>query len=203
MDTLATAAGTAVIAYLLGSLPSAYLIGRLVGGIDVRNAGEGNVGARNVFHEIGSGWGIAVFALDFGKGAVAALLFRDPTWQALLAGVFLVIGHGYPMWLRFVGGKGMAAAGGFTAALFPLAALIGGATSGIVWLLTRRFLPTVVTVTVVTLGSAPLLGTDLEIVGAALASFAAVAVKRVLDEPRMRRIEAETGWDRERGGTRR
>jgi glycerol-3-phosphate acyltransferase PlsY len=203
VDTLATAAGTALIAYLIGSLPSAYLVGRLVRGIDVRREGEGNVGARNVFHEVGNGWGIVVFALDFGKGAAAALLFRDPTWQLAIAAVFLVVGHGFPVWLRFVGGKGMAAAGGFAAALFPVAALVGGAASGVVWLLTHRFLPTVVAVTVVTLAAAPLLGTGLEVVGAALLGFVAVAAKRILDEPRMRRIEAETGWDRERGGTRR
>jgi glycerol-3-phosphate acyltransferase PlsY len=199
--TLATAAGTALIAYLIGSIPSSYLIGRLAGGIDVRDQGEGNVGARNVFHEVGYGWGIAAFGLDFGKGALAALLFRDPTWQLAIAAVLLVVGHAYPVWLRFVGGKGMAAAGGFMAALFPVAVLIGGVASGVVWLLTHRFLPTVIVTTVVAFVAAPILGAELEVVGTALLAFVVVALKRAVDEPRMREIEARTGWDRERGGT--
>ena len=193
---------TALVAYVLGSLPTAYLVGRLARGIDVRQAGEGNVGARNAFHEVGHGWGLAVFAVDIAKGAAVALLYaRSPLWQLALAGGFLVLGHAYPVWLRFVGGKGLACAGGFTIALFPLAALIGGAASGIVWLITRRFLPTLVTVIVLTFVAAPFLGGELLVLGVALGGFLLVALKRVIDEPRMRRVEARTGWDRVHGGS--
>lgn len=193
---------TALVAYALGSIPTAFLVGKLVRGIDVRRAGEGNVGARNAFHEVGHGWGLAVFAVDMAKGAGVALLYaRTPLWQLALAAGFLILGHAYPVWLRFVGGKGLACAGGFTVALFPLAALIGGVASGVVWLMTHRFLPTLVTAIVLTFVAAPFTGAEWPVIGVALGSFLLVALKRVVDEPRMRRIEAQTGWDRVHGGT--
>jgi len=203
VDTAWTVVSTALVAYALGSIPTAFLVGKLARGIDVRQAGEGNVGARNAFHEVGHRWGLVVFTVDIAKGAGVALLFgRSPIWQLGVAAFFLVLGHAYPVWLGFVGGKGLACAGGFTIALFPWAALIGGAVSGVVWLVTHRFLPTLVAVTVVTLAVAPLTGGELPVIGVALGAFLVVALKRVVDEPRMRRIEARTGWDRVHGGSR-
>ncbi len=204
MDTAWTALTTALVAYALGSFPTAYLVGRLVRGIDLRRAGEGNVGARNAFHEVGPGWGVAVTAVDIGKGAAVALLYgRSPLWQLAVGAAFLVIGHAYPVWLRFVGGKGLACAGGLTVALFPWSGLVAAGASGVAWLLTRRFLPTLVTMAVLVLRLAlPLFGYEWPVIGVALGAFALVALKRVIDEPRMRRIEAETGWDRVHGGSR-
>ena len=197
------ALGTALGAYALGSIPTAYLAGRLARGVDLRRAGEGNVGARNAFHEVGPWWGVAVTAVDMGKGAAVALLLRHaPLWQLALGGAFLVIGHAYPVWLRFSGGKGLACAGGFTVALFPWSALIAAGATGVMFLLTRRFLPSLVTMCVLTFGLAPLFDYSLADAGVALGIFALVALKRVIDEPRMRRIEAETGWDRVHGGSR-
>lgn len=202
MTDLVTAFGVAAVGYLIGSVPVAYLVGRFVAGMDIREAGEGNVGARNVFHEVGAAWGIVVFAGDFGKGAAIALLFREqPLWQLTLAAVAMILGHAFPVWLGFVGGKGLAAAGGLTAALMPAGTLIGVGAAGPVWLATRRFLPTVVVAIVGTFLVAPFTGTRWPVMGVALAAFVAVAVKRVLDEPRMREIEARTGWDRSRGGS--
>ena len=194
--------GVAGGAYLIGSFPSAYLIGKHRSGLDIRSAGEGNVGARNVFHEVGKGWGVAVWALDVGKGAAVAIpLENGPIWRLAVAVVFLILGHAYPIWLGFVGGKGLAAAGGFTAALMSLAALMSGAACGLVWLVTRRFLPTVVTVVVLTFVLARFTGVRWSIMAVALGGFLLTAVKRILDEPRMRLIEAETGWNRTTGGS--
>jgi len=198
-----TIAGIALGAYLLGSFPSAYLVGRLQAGVDIRRAGEGNVGARNVFHEVGQSWGVVVFGLDVGKGAAVALpLHNGPIWRLAIGVVFLIVGHAFPVWLGFVGGKGVAAAGGFTTALMPMAVLIAAAAGSLVWLVTRRFLPTLVTVVVLTFVAAPFTGVGWDIMAVALGGFVMTAAKRVFDEPRMRRIEAETGWDRARGGTR-
>ncbi len=203
MNPALTVLSTALVAYALGSFPTAYLVGRLARGIDLRREGEGNVGARNAFHEVGPWWGVAVTAVDMGKGAGVALLYgRSPLWQLAVGAAFLVIGHAYPVWLRFVGGKGLACAGGFTVALFPWSALVAAGATGVAWLLTRRFLPTLVTMAVLVFALAPLFGYELPVIGVALGAFALVALKRVLDEPRMRRIEAETGWDRVRGGSR-
>ncbi|MBU1227593.1 MAG: glycerol-3-phosphate acyltransferase [Actinobacteria bacterium] len=195
--------GVAAGAYLIGSFPAAYLAGRLQSGTDVRTAGEGNVGARNVFHEVGKGWGVAVFAVDFGKGAAVALPLGDgPIGRLAVAVAFLILGHAFPIWLGFIGGKGLAAAGGFTAALMPWAVLLAGAAGLLVWLATHRFLPTVITVAVLTFVIAPFTGARWAIMAVALEGFVLTAVKRIIDEPRMRRIEAETGWNRATGGTR-
>jgi acyl phosphate:glycerol-3-phosphate acyltransferase len=203
MPTVWTALATALVAYALGSFPTAYLVGRLTRGVDLREAGEGNVGARNAFHEVGPWWGVATTAVDMGKGAAIALLYGDaPIWQLSVGAAFLVIGHAYPVWLRFSGGKGVACAGGLTVALFPWSALVGAGMTLVTWLLTHRFLPTLVAMCVVTLGCAPLFGYSLPMLGVALGAFCLVALKRLIDEPRMRRIEAATGWDRVKGGSR-
>lgn len=98
-----------VIAYLLGSFPSAYLIGRLRKGTDIREVGTRNMGAMNVFYSIGFWWGILVLVLDSGKGAAAvavAYALGVPEIVQFLAGGAAVLGHGYPVFLRFSGGKG-------------------------------------------------------------------------------------------------
>ena len=201
---MATAVGIAVLAYLAGSIPAAYLVARAAGGVDIRRVGEGNAGARNVFHEVGTAPGLVVFAVDIAKGAVVGLAFGSgPLWQTALAGVFLVIGHAFPVWLGFVGGKGLAAAGGFSIALMPWAALAGTVAAVLAWPVTRRFLPTLVPAVVVMFVAAPFTGVAWPVIGAALGTFVLVGAKRAVDEPRMRRIEAETGWDRAAGGTRR
>ena len=202
MERLATAGLTALVAYGLGSVPAAYLVGRAVGHLDIRTEGEGNVGARNVFHEVGWKWGVAVFAADCGKGAAAALLYRDaPVWQLVLAAFFLLVGHAYPVWLGFVGGKGLASALGFGIALMPEAGFVAVAAGGMIYGVTRRFLPSIVVAAPALFISAPFTGAEWPTIVISFGAFLLVALKRVIDEPRMRRIEEETGWDRARGGS--
>jgi glycerol-3-phosphate acyltransferase PlsY len=202
MGTVGTAVAIAVIAYLVGSIPSAYIVGRLVAGVDIRVAGEGNVGARNAYHVVGHGWGVAVCLIDAAKGGVVAVALRDrPTWQLVLGGVAVIAGHGFPLWLGFVGGKGVATASGFGIALFLPAAVIGGAGAGAVFAVTRRFLPALVVAIVGSLAAAMVMGGGAVTLGVVLGLFALTGVKRALDEPRMREIEASTGWDRAAGGT--
>ena len=110
--------------YLLGSIPFGYLAGRLAG-IDIREAGSGNVGATNVVRVLGKGYGYPVFALDFlkGFGAVKISMLmapgRPPEWNSpeifgILAAMSSVLGHLYPPWLKFKGGKGVATSAGST-----------------------------------------------------------------------------------------
>jgi len=133
---------SALIGYLLGSFPSGFLAGRIAG-VDVRQAGSGNIGATNVTRLLGKRFGYPVFLLDFAKGIAAVMLSvhmarRTGASQGLvelcgaIAGTFSVIGHSFSIWLGFKGGKGVATSIG---ALFGLnwpAALI----VGIVWCLT-------------------------------------------------------------------
>ena len=113
-----TFATVALLAYLLGSIPSGYIAGR-IGGIDVRKVGSGNVGATNVTRVLGKRFGYPVFVVDFGKGlaavAVGMMVAKNaqstPQFVDLcgaLAAIFSVIGHSYPIWLGFKGGKGVA-----------------------------------------------------------------------------------------------
>lgn len=190
----------AALGYLIGSIPVAYVVGRLATGVDVRVAGEGNVGARNVFHVVGPGWGIVVFAGDFAKGAAVATLFRtSPTWQLAVATTAALVGHGYPVWLRFLGGKGLSLAGGAATVLMPLGVLIGVTCAGVAWLLTHRFLPTTIVAIVVAIVSGPWLGASIGTAALVVWLFALAGVKRAADETRMRAVEATTGWDRTRG----
>jgi glycerol-3-phosphate acyltransferase PlsY len=137
-----TIAGVALISYLIGSVPAGYLAGR-VGGIDIRKVGSGNIGATNVLRVLGKRYGYPVFLFDFAKGTAAVeisiLIFKSTHHAevsrelcAILAGVSSVIGHSYPVWLGFKGGKGVATSFGVVFGLIPLAALI----AVLVWLIT-------------------------------------------------------------------
>ncbi|HEX6976559.1 MAG TPA: glycerol-3-phosphate 1-O-acyltransferase PlsY [Vicinamibacterales bacterium] len=109
--------------YLAGSVPFAYLLARRAG-IDVRVAGSGNVGAANVLRTTGAGRGVAVMALDVAKGATAVLVAYLVAGGASIAaatGAAAIVGHIYPVWLRFHGGKGVAVAAGVFCVLAPIA----------------------------------------------------------------------------------
>jgi glycerol-3-phosphate acyltransferase PlsY len=109
--------------YLAGSVPFAFLLARRAG-IDVRLAGSGNVGAANVLRTTGARRAVAVMALDVAKGAAAVALVYVAAGGASLAaltGAAAVVGHIYPVWLRFHGGKGVAVAAGAFSVLAPLA----------------------------------------------------------------------------------
>jgi acyl phosphate:glycerol-3-phosphate acyltransferase len=112
--------------YLAGSVPFAFLLARRRG-IDVRRAGSGNVGAANVMRTTGVGRAIAVMSLDVAKGAAAVALVYLSSGGVLIAaltGAAAVVGHIYPVWLRFHGGKGIAVAAGVFAVLSPIATAI-------------------------------------------------------------------------------
>jgi len=113
------------VAYLLGSIPFGYMLVKFTEGKDIRTLGSGNIGATNVFRQ--SRWaGLLTFLLDAGKGYLAVLLAAwmggGPHWQAVAA-VAAIVGHIFTVWLRFRGGKGVAAGCGAFLALSPQAAL--------------------------------------------------------------------------------
>ena len=117
-----------VLAYLLGSIPFGYLIVRLSGGGDVRASGSGGTGATNVTRRAGRGAGLLTLALDALKGALAVLLARKlltpdsgVNWWVTLAAVAAIVGHCFPVWLRFRGGKGVATGLGVFLMLVPAA----------------------------------------------------------------------------------
>ncbi|MDD4924377.1 MAG: glycerol-3-phosphate acyltransferase [Dehalococcoidales bacterium] len=111
-----------IIAYLLGTIPTAYIVTRLWAGRDIRKLGGGNVGFMNVFREVGIAPALVVILIDIGKGASAVAIAKwglgTTDTFVLLAGLASIIGHNWMPWLKFTGGKGMASAIGIIITLF-------------------------------------------------------------------------------------
>ena len=156
----ALAAALLLAAYLLGSIPTAWLLTRRRLGADIRQLGDGNIGAENAARILGSQAGAIVTAVDVGKGLAAVLLTRLltaavsgndavssflsmpaltglPLLLALLTGIAAVSGHCWPVWLRGRGGRGAATAAGVLLALIPCAALPAAAPALAVLYFTR------------------------------------------------------------------
>ncbi|MFC1864864.1 glycerol-3-phosphate acyltransferase [Chloroflexota bacterium] len=131
-----------IVAYLLGSIPSAYLVTRLVAGKDIRRLGGGNVGARNVFREVGLGPAITVVIFDVGKGAAAVAiaywLLAAPQLFVLVAGLAVVAGHMWPVYLKFTGGNGLATSLGVLSVLMTRELLIAIAITILFIVVTRN-----------------------------------------------------------------
>ena len=122
----------AVGPYLIGSIPFGYLAGRLCG-IDIRTKGSGNIGATNALRVLGKKWGYSVFLLDFLKawlpvklalGWGIALMVHPASAPGALAGLCALLGHSFPIWLGFKGGKGIASSAGVMVGLFSLAVFL-------------------------------------------------------------------------------
>jgi len=130
-----------IAAYLLGSIPSAYIMGRLTKKIDIRTVGSHNMGAMNSFYNLGKGVGVMVLAADVLKGvaavALADLLFNIPNLYMFICGFIVVLGHNYPVWLKFKGGKGGATAIGAIIYFIPWGIPIGLAVFLLLVLITK------------------------------------------------------------------
>lgn len=122
----------AVGSYLIGSIPFGYLAGRLCG-VDIRTKGSGNIGATNALRVLGKKWGYTVFLLDFLKawlpvklalGWGIALMVHPASAPGALAGLCALLGHSFPVWLGFKGGKGIASSAGVMVGLFSLAVFL-------------------------------------------------------------------------------
>jgi glycerol-3-phosphate acyltransferase PlsY len=157
------------IAYLLGSFPTGYLVGRLAG-LDIREHGSGSTGATNVWRNVGKFAGISVFAIDFAKGAIAIYLMQQANWLqtnlgigttnianlsifVIAAGMLALIGHSRPVWLGFKGGKSVATGVGI---LFMLNWTVAIAAFGF-WLATMAIWRTVSISSITASAIAPIL----------------------------------------------
>jgi glycerol-3-phosphate acyltransferase PlsY len=128
-----------LFAYLLGSVPTGYILGS-VAGVDVRKAGSGNIGATNVARVVGKRYAILTLVADIAKGFVPVIVALNiglaPTATAFV-GIAAFLGHLYPVFLRFRGGKGVATALGAFLGLAPWATLVSGVIFALVLLATR------------------------------------------------------------------
>ena len=143
MDGLALLRGALVVvlAYLLGSFPTGYMVGRWFKGVDIREVGDRYMGAKNVFLQVGLAAGVLVFLVDLGKGALAVLLAQGLAGAQpaiIMASLAVVAGHIWPVYLGFRDGAGAATALGTMLALGPIEVLGSGLFSVVPLAVTRR-----------------------------------------------------------------
>ena len=133
METIISGLSVLFWSYLIGSIPNGYMMGKF-NGLDIRRHGSKNIGATNVRRILGRPWGIACFILDFLKGLIPVMVIGHMiggSWAigagygGLIAAIGAVLGHVFPVWLMFRGGKGVATSLGVVCGLAPLAFLVG------------------------------------------------------------------------------
>ena len=137
-----------VAAYMVGSFPTGYVVTRLFVRKDIRQLGSGNVGANNVFGQVGPMAGITVGLVDVSKGAAAVAIAHtivdiplfEPGLYVVLAGLAAVVGHIWPIYLKFIGGNGLAVTLGTLIILMPLELGIFCAVVLLLWAVTRNFI---------------------------------------------------------------
>jgi glycerol-3-phosphate acyltransferase PlsY len=126
-----------IVSYFIGSVPTGYLVARLVKGVDIRAIGSGSIGATNVRRVMGQGWAVFVSIIDMLKGALALLVTATSagteSWLLSLVGFAVVMGHNYPVWLKFRGGKGVATTYGVVFFLWPYESFAVALLSGAIW----------------------------------------------------------------------
>ena len=117
-----------LFAYFLGSIPVGWIVARLFFKTDIRSKGSGNIGATNALRQFGTAVGLIVLLLDMSKGIIAVLLaksiYGSGTMMVVICGLLAILGHVFPIWLKFKGGKGVATAAGVFIALTPISLLI-------------------------------------------------------------------------------
>jgi glycerol-3-phosphate acyltransferase PlsY len=144
-----------LLSYLVGSIPSSIWVGKLVKGVDIRNHGSGNAGATNTFRLLGWRPGVAVLAIDFFKGYTSSFWISQlayyigsgpvalfPYWEVdpflmIVCGLAAIVGHMFPLYANFDGGKGMATAAGMLCGIEPVSVGITAAVFAIVMFTTR------------------------------------------------------------------
>jgi len=144
MNAGVTAALLIAVAYLTGSVPVGLLIARIVFGVDLRTTGSGNIGATNVGRTLGAKWGVVCLAIDLLKGVGPTLLPLAVDWPVgwrdavmVACGAAAVLGHVFPVWLGFRGGKGVATGAGVAIVLAWQAALAAAISFAILFLVKR------------------------------------------------------------------
>ncbi len=199
------------LAYLLGSIPFSHLITVWRTGLVLREVGEGNVGSRNVWHVVGPVWGALAMVLDALKGLAVFLAVAWVHLSALgmvLAGVAVMLGHQFPLFLRGRGGKGLATGMGFVLGLSPVSTIAGLALMGLAYLFFHDFNPSVIVGAIgviflpLLFGQVPWGATyapSLLISACALGLALLAGVKKLIDRPHEMQVWASHPWQ---GGAR-
>ena len=180
-----------VMSYLIGSIPTALVVSRIVSGVDIREIGDGNMGARNVTHTLGWGPGIVVAVFDFSKGSLAVLMARQLgcplNWQ-LASGVSAVLGHDFPIYVHFRGGQGMASTLGTLMVFMPYQTLLGLVMFAAAYYLWRNFDLSAATGLGLLAVFAWVSDQPYILIAYTIALFLSIPGKKIFDWPRRRRL---------------
>jgi len=133
--------GVVILAYLLGSIPSAYLVGRLMKGIDLTDVGDGHIGMANTYRRVGLAGAVIVGIMDVSKGAAAVLIAQVldlPVPVVVASGLLVVVGHNWSIFLNFKGGKGALTTYGVLITLMYWQFLIALALAGVLYFFTHK-----------------------------------------------------------------
>ncbi len=184
------------VAAALGSVPSAYLVARAAQGVDIRTVGDGNVGARNVYWQVGAVAGALVLVADLAKGAGAvltALALGLGRTEVMATGVVAALANDFTPWLRFQGGQGMAVTLGILTVLLPAETLVAVAGALAVLAVTRHWDAS----WAVSLSLLPVLawiaGRSADLVLYPIALLPLIGAKKLIDRPRARRARLSAG----------
>ena len=188
----ATLIGLWVVAYLIGAVPVSYLLGRALGGIDLRQHGSGNVGASNLASQMGRKWWLPTAAIDMGRGAGPILVGQyalglgDACWWLMLTPLFTILGNNWSPFLRFAGGRSVGAWAGGLLGLSPPFFAVGLVLYILGWRVTRRsaewLLAVMVALPVMAIAWPErwlLVGGNEQLAGLAAAGAALILIKRV------------------------
>jgi len=180
-----------ISAYLLGSIPTAFIISKRIKRMDIRSVGDGNMGAVNIFHEIGHKFGVMVGIIDIAKGALsvflAYILGLHLGWQ-MMAGILVILGHDFPVFANCKGGQGAATSFGTMLILFPVPILIALIPCCIVFLIKRNWIMVAI-IGGITIVSALGIFHQWSLLGYAIIAFILIPIKLLIDSPRRRIIK--------------
>ena len=190
MNTPLAIAITACIAYFVGSIPTAVLVSKAKG-VDIYSVGSGNPGASNVSRALGKRWAVLVFVVDAAKGALPVAVSRFALGQhwavASLAGLAAVVGHSWPVTMRFKGGRGVATGGGALAVAYPPVLVVAAAVWAFLAKATRKASVASLAALAVAVGGVMLFGRSWPEKGVVAAMAALVAARHA---PNIKRLLA-------------
>lgn len=185
------------LSYLIGSIPFSYIITQKKKGLNIWLVGEGNVGARNVWHVVGPFWGAVSAVLDASKGFAAFLLaMHNPGVSPFLFGLAAVLGHQFSIFLKGKGGKGAATFMGFLLSLYPLQILLSVLLYFLIVLITKKFhLAISIALASIPLLWFPLWGISIKESIYTVLLMSILGVKRVIDNRHMKEVRRrDTFW---------
>jgi len=189
-----------ILAYLVGSFPTAVIISRIACGKDIRKIGDGNMGGLNVARVMGLKCGIFVALFDISKGIVTISISQRlglSLTAQLITGAFTVMGHDFPLWVGFKGGQGFAVITGVLFILAPLPVTYGISLFLISILIYRKFDPSAAIGAASTVALTIILNHTYLVAGFAALLFVSIPLKKALDLPRRQMIIAEQSAEEE------